>query len=432
MGASPPRPVAEKPTSEESSRLRPRRFRRLIIVVQSILFLANWFLYETWIVFHPSLDPKTLAILRVVFPLAALSFVSASLLAWRYFNPIVRAFYVISAIWVGLMTSCLFAAACCWIVLGLARLTNLQVAPNRIADELFAAAMVMGLYGLINSARVRVNRISIELPDVPQHWRGRVAALVSDMHLGHVRNAGFMRRIVAKVNQLGPDVVFIAGDMYDGTAADIGALAEPLSALSAPLGAFFVTGNHEEFTSRAKYLQAISKTGVRVLNNEKVELDGLQIVGVQGERLARACASPAAHRRGGGNFASALRPYSRRAVPSRFLDHVPGLRPLCSWPPPLRTAPGLHFLGSWHLGPTPARGNEPGNCAAHIRGILTGHWHENRAPLTPTGVNTEDAEAQSTQRKTGPPPPALFPQVFILRRLVWGICRLPWVPSEAG
>lgn len=280
MGAFPPRPVAEKPTSEESSRMRPRRFGRLIIVVQSILFLANWFLYETWIVFHPSLDPRTLAILRVVFPLAALSFVSASLLAWRYFNPIVRAFYVISAIWVGLMTFCLFAAASCWIVLGLARLTNLQIAPNRIADELFAAAMVMGLYGLINAARVRVNRISIELPDVPQHWRGRVAALVSDMHLGHVRNAGFMRRIVAKVNQLGPDVVFIAGDMYDGTAADIGALAEPLSALSAPLGAFFVTGNHEEFTSRAKYLQAISKTGVRVLNNEKVELDGLQIVGV--------------------------------------------------------------------------------------------------------------------------------------------------------
>ena len=278
--AFPPQPVAEKTTSEESSRTRPRRFRRLIIVVQSILFLANWFLYETWIMFHPSLDPRTLAILRVVFPLAALSFVSASLLAWRYFNPIVRAFYVISAIWVGLMTFCLFAAASCWIVLGLARLTNLQIAPNRIADELFAAAMVMGLYGLINAARVRVNRISIELPDVPQHWRGRVAALVSDMHLGHVRNAGFMRRIVAKVNQLGPDVVFIAGDMYDGTAADIGALAEPLSALSAPLGAFFVTGNHEEFTSRAKYLQAISKTGVRVLNNEKVELDGLQIVGV--------------------------------------------------------------------------------------------------------------------------------------------------------
>src|SRR5438445_13752854 len=184
--AFPPQPVAEKTTSEESSRTLPRRFREPIIVAESVLFLANWSLYETWVAFHPSLDPTTLAILRVVFPLAALRFVSASLLAWRYFNPIVRAFYVISAIWVGLMTFCLFAAACCWIVLGLARLTNLQVAPNRIADELFAAAMVMGLYGLVNAARVRVNRIRIELPDVPPHWRGAVAALSSVMHVGPV------------------------------------------------------------------------------------------------------------------------------------------------------------------------------------------------------------------------------------------------------
>jgi uncharacterized protein len=68
--------------------------------------------------------------------------------------------------------------------------------------------------------------------------------------------------------------------MYDGTRANVGALAEPWSTLSVPLGAFFVTGNHEEFTSRDKYLQAISKAGVRVLNNEKIELEGLQIIGV--------------------------------------------------------------------------------------------------------------------------------------------------------
>jgi predicted MPP superfamily phosphohydrolase len=105
------------------------------------------------------------------------------------------------------------------------------------------------------------------------------------MHLGHVRNVGFMRRIVARLNQLGPDVVFIPGDMYDGTVADFSALAEPWSALSAPLGAFFVTGNHEEFTGRAKYLEAVSKAGIRVLNNERIELEGLQIVGVHYREL---------------------------------------------------------------------------------------------------------------------------------------------------
>jgi len=278
---SPPQPVAEKPTSLESAEVTPRRVRRIVLIAQSILLFAHWFLYETWIAFHPSLAPATLSLLRIVFLLAAMSFVIASFLAWRYFNLAVRVFYTISAVWVGLMTFCVFAAAGCWIVLGFVRLVGVQmIAASQIADVFFAAGLLVGIYGLVNAARVRTTRITVKLPNLPRAWRGRVAALVSDMHLGHVRNVGFMRRIVARLNQLRPDVVLIAGDMYDGTAANVTALAEPWSALSVPHGALFITGNHEEFTGRAKYLEAVSKAGVRVVNNEKIELDGLQIVGV--------------------------------------------------------------------------------------------------------------------------------------------------------
>jgi uncharacterized protein len=278
--SAPPRPVVEKPTSEEFSRIRLRRFWKLVAVVQSILLLAHWVLYATWISFHPALTPTAHDILRIAFPVAAVSFVVASVLAWNYFNAAVRVFYVIAAVWVGFMNFGLFAAAGCWIVLGVARLAGAPVARNEIADVLFSAALVAGVYGLINAARVRVTRVTVKLRNLPDAWRGRVAALVSDTHLGHIRNIGFMRRIVARLNQLRPDIVFIAGDMYDGTRANIGPLAEPLSALSTRLGAFYVTGNHEEFTNRDQYLEAVSQAGVRVLNNEKIELQGLQIVGV--------------------------------------------------------------------------------------------------------------------------------------------------------
>lgn len=278
--ASPPRPVAEKPTALESAEVTPRRVRRLVTIVQSILLLAHWFLYETWIAFHPSLTSARINTLRVVFLLAAVSFVIASFLAWRYFNPMVRVFYTITAVWVGLMTFCLFAAACSWIVLGVVRLAGLQIEASQIADVLFGLGLLVGVYGVVNAARVRVTRVTVKVPNLPSAWRGRVAALVSDMHLGHIRNIGFMRRLVAQLNRLRPDVVLIAGDMYDGTRANIGLLAEPWSTLSVPHGALFITGNHEEFTGRGKYLEAVSKAGVRVVNNEKIELDNLQIVGV--------------------------------------------------------------------------------------------------------------------------------------------------------
>ena len=85
-----------------------------------------------------------------------------------------------------------------------------------------------GLYGLVNSGRVRVRQVAVKLPNLPASWRGRVAALVTDTHLGHVRGVRFARRIVAMVSRLQPDIVLIGGDLYDGTAANVRKLAEPL------------------------------------------------------------------------------------------------------------------------------------------------------------------------------------------------------------
>src|ERR1700682_1516742 len=92
--------------------------------------------------------------------------------------------------------------------------------------------------------------------------------------------AFFLRRMVRKISKEKPDAVFIAGDLYDGTAIDARRAAEPLSELVAPHGVYFVAGNHEQFGDDRKYLHAIAASGVRVLSNEKVEVDGLQIIGV--------------------------------------------------------------------------------------------------------------------------------------------------------
>ena len=43
---------------------------------------------------------------------------------------------------------------------------------------------------------------------------------------------------------------------------------------------YYVTGNHEEFGDRNKYLHAVKRAGIRVLDNERVEAEGLQIIGV--------------------------------------------------------------------------------------------------------------------------------------------------------
>lgn len=260
--------------------MRLKRVIRFIVIIQTVLFLAHFFIYQTW-AFSPLGDPAHGGLwARWILGLLSISFVAASLLAYNFTNPPLRAFYRAAAVWLGLLTFIFLAAILSWIIFGFTRLAGLNVNFHRMVEGLFSVAVALGLYGVFNAGWTRITRATIRLANLPDAWRGRKAALISDVHLGHVRNGTFLRRMIAKMLQEKPDAIFITGDLYDGTAIDAGRAAEPLNKLTAPKGVYFVAGNHEQFGDDSKYLNAIAAAGVRVLSNEKVEVDGLQIVGI--------------------------------------------------------------------------------------------------------------------------------------------------------
>jgi predicted MPP superfamily phosphohydrolase len=258
-----------------------KRLIPFIAVVQAILLLVHLLLYETWIYAWPgALHSNALLWCRLATAILSVSFVSASLLAFRFFNPVVRFFYRLAAVWLGVLSFLFFAACLSWGVLAAAVLAGASVDAHRMVEILFAVATLLALAAVVNAGWPRVKRVGVRLENLPHSWLGRKAALISDLHLGHVRNGRFLRRIAALVMGQQPDAIFIAGDLYDGTAIDAPHAAEPLRQLQAPLGTYFVAGNHEQFSDDSRYLQAVALAGVRVLHNEKVELDGLQLVGV--------------------------------------------------------------------------------------------------------------------------------------------------------
>jgi uncharacterized protein len=258
----------------------PRRFVYFIAIFQCVLWVAHFLLYVTW-TYSPATGLSAASPWSLLaFGLLSVSFVPASLLAFRYTNPMVRGFYRVAAVWIGLLTFLAIAAVCCWLVFLVATLTGLDVNFHRMVEVLFAIAAIVGLFGVFNANWTRVTRTTVRLANLPAAWRGRKAALISDLHLGHVRNGGFLRRMIGKIVREEPHAIFIAGDLYDGTAIDAARAAEPLKQLRAPHGVYFVAGNHEQFGDDTKYLAAIASAGVRVLNNEKVEVEGLQIAGV--------------------------------------------------------------------------------------------------------------------------------------------------------
>ncbi|MGH9748251.1 MAG: metallophosphoesterase [Candidatus Acidiferrales bacterium] len=257
-----------------------RRLAVFVAIIQTLLFAGHAFVYATALYFWPSLAAATNPDLKITLALLSITFVTASLLALRYSNIVIRIYYTVSALWLGTFSFLFFACCALWPTYGVFSLAGLHPDKGLFAFTFLTVALLASLYGIMNAAATRVKRITVKLDNLPSSWSGRTAALVSDVHLGHVRNMGFIRRIGKLVAQLKPDLIFITGDLYDGTAADLNHLAEPWAALAPPLGKYFVLGNHEGFTDSTRYLNAVASAGIRILNKEKVELDGLQLVGV--------------------------------------------------------------------------------------------------------------------------------------------------------
>lgn len=249
-------------------------------IVQLILLAGHGLVYATWVTLWGAPAGARLTVLRIVSAVLAMSFVPATLLAHRYFNGPVRLIYRLASIWLGVFNFLFIASCLCWIAYPVVFLLKLPVSGHAIAGTFFGLAILASLYGIVNAADIRVHRVTVKLPGLPASWKGRVAALVTDTHLGHIKGYRFLTRLVGMLRQLKADVVFISGDLFDGTKVDARRLVAPWKQLRPRFGSYFVTGNHEEFTDPRKYLEAIEGSGIRVLRNEKVNLDGLQVVGV--------------------------------------------------------------------------------------------------------------------------------------------------------
>jgi uncharacterized protein len=256
-----------------------------IVIVQAILVAAHWFIYRTFLHFwfFPLSQSATHALGAAAIVLA-LSFVVAALLGFRFSNALVRTVYALASVWLGAANYLFIAAILCWPLDLMVRLVS-PATPNdppasAMMIVLGSAALVVAVCGLLNARWIRLRRITVELPNRPESWRGRTAVLASDLHLGNVNGLAFSKRIAAMIARVNPDIVFIPGDFYDGSGADPDRLAAPFRELRAPLGIYYATGNHEEFGDPKHYTDALKRAGVHVLSNEKAIADGVAILGI--------------------------------------------------------------------------------------------------------------------------------------------------------
>jgi predicted MPP superfamily phosphohydrolase len=248
--------------------------------LQLFLLLANLFFYWTLVRFLGITGFRKLLGIAAVLLLLCFSFTLSRSFLSHVTGFWARVVYTISVSWLGFSYLFLIASILCWVFWGITRLARLPVNRKLLMEILLGLAVFACVCGVVNADITRTTRIDLRIQDLPLAWRGKTAVLVSDTHLGLVRNRRFAERICTLIQNLKPDIVLIGGDLFDGQTAGLDEMIEPFSKITAPYGIYFVTGNHEEFGDKTPYLNAIRRAGIRVLNNEMIVLDGLQVIGV--------------------------------------------------------------------------------------------------------------------------------------------------------
>lgn len=255
----------------------PLIFVIIVLLIQAILAVGHLILFKSVVAIFAITNPVYLNWLKWMMVFLAVSFVVASILAFKFYNVPVRWFYTLAAVWLGALLYLALAAAVYWLATMIVSYLGLGLSLDILGKFLLLLALLVVVYGVINANNIKVTSIDVSLPN--NAWQGKRAVWVSDIHLGHVRGLEFINSTVTGINSINPDIIFIGGDLFDGTTFPVEAVIEPLQTLKAPLGVYFITGNHEEFGDNSKYLQILNQAGVTVLNNEMKMVDGVQLIG---------------------------------------------------------------------------------------------------------------------------------------------------------
>nr|XP_033796905.1 transmembrane protein with metallophosphoesterase domain [Geotrypetes seraphini] len=141
-----------------------------------------------------------------------------------------------------------------------------------------AVTAALSIVGLLNASQPPVvSSVTIPLSRLPPSLNKLKLVLLSDIHLGPTVGKTKMAMVVGMVNALKPDITVIVGDLTDAEVSNLKKAAEPLKELNSELGTYFVTGNHEYYTSDVdNWFKLLESMNIHPLHNENVKITGLR------------------------------------------------------------------------------------------------------------------------------------------------------------
>lgn len=252
----------------------------ILLVLVGLLLAVNYFVYRSIIIFLKVESRQLQLALAIILSVLAGSFIASSLLVHYSENLFSRFYYLISGLWLGFFNYLFIGLAIVWLLVFVFNKLNFKFDLSLLGFLALTLAVIYSVYGVCLAYHPRLKEITVKISNLPEFWQNKTAVQISDLHLGAVLGEKFLKQVVNRVNGVKPDIVFITGDLLDSMEGSLEFTLQSLNQLEAPLGIYFVTGNHETYFEIEKAYQLLDKTKIRILKDEMLNLNGLQLIGL--------------------------------------------------------------------------------------------------------------------------------------------------------
>ncbi len=143
-------------------------------------------------------------------------------------------------------------------------------------------------YGLIESRKFRIRRLTLPIASLPRELDGFTIAQISDVHVGQWTTDAFLREVTDAANGLGTDLTLMTGDLIDFAIADLPRGIEMMRRLRAPHGVYLCEGNHDLIEDPSAFRRMTREAGLNMLIGQQTVFNhngaAVQLLGIPWSR----------------------------------------------------------------------------------------------------------------------------------------------------
>ncbi len=120
---------------------------------------------------------------------------------------------------------------------------------------------------------IQIIERTLGLDNLPDALDGLRITHLTDMHIGSLVKPDRLAGIVESTNALAGDLIAVTGDFVDLSLKVLDDVVAAMAMLRAPLGVYFVPGNHDYLDNGPKLIAGFRSAGLRMLMNESTTLE---------------------------------------------------------------------------------------------------------------------------------------------------------------